>query len=30
MDFIYLLFLLVLCTTTLGFALICDRLRPQK
>lgn len=30
MDFVYLLFLLVLCAAALGFALICDRLRPRK
>jgi hypothetical protein len=30
MDFVYLLFLLVLCAATLGFALICDRLGPRK
>jgi hypothetical protein len=30
MDFVYLLFLLVLCAATLGFALICDRLSPRK
>jgi hypothetical protein len=30
MDFVYLLFLLVLCTAVLGFALICDRLAPRK
>lgn len=29
MDFVYLLFLLVLCAATLGFALICDRLGPR-
>lgn len=30
MDLVYLLFLLVLCAATLGFALICDRLGPRK
>jgi hypothetical protein len=30
MDFVYLLFLFVLCAATLGFALICDRLSPRK
>jgi hypothetical protein len=30
MDFVCLLFLLVLCAATLGFALICDRLAPRK
>jgi hypothetical protein len=29
MDLVYLLFLLVLCVATLGFALICDRLGPR-
>lgn len=30
MDFVYLLFLLVLCAAALGFLLICDRLDPRK
>jgi hypothetical protein len=30
MDFIYLLFLFVLCAAALGFLLICDRLSPRK
>lgn len=30
MDFVYLLFLLVLCAAALGFLLICDRLSPRK
>lgn len=30
MDFVYLLFLLVLGAATLGFALICDRLGPRQ
>lgn len=30
MDFVYLLFLLVLCAAALGFLLICDRLNPRK
>jgi len=30
MDFVYLLFLFVLCTAVLGFALLCDRLSPRK
>jgi len=30
MDFVYLLFLLFLCTATLGFTLLCDRLSPRK
>jgi len=30
MDFICLLFLLVLCAATLGFTLICDRLCPRR
>jgi hypothetical protein len=30
MDFVYVLFLFVLCAATLGFLLICDRLGPRK
>lgn len=30
MDFVYLLFLFVLCAAVLGFALLCDRLSPRK
>jgi len=30
MDFVYLLFLFVLCVATLGFLWICDRLGPRK
>lgn len=30
MDFVYLLFLLVLSAAVLGFALICDRLAPRN
>jgi hypothetical protein len=30
MDFVYLLFLIVLCAATLGLLLICDRLSPRK
>lgn len=30
MDFVYLLFLLVLCAATLGFLLVCDRLGPRR
>lgn len=30
MDFVYLLFLLVLCAAALGFLLLCDRLSPRK
>jgi hypothetical protein len=30
MDFVYVLFLFVLCAVTLGFLLICDRLGPRK
>jgi len=30
MDFVYLLFLLVLCAAALGFLLICDRISPRK
>jgi len=30
MDFVCLLFLLVLCAATFGFLLICDRLSPRK
>ena len=30
MDFVYLLFLLVLCAATLGFVLLCARLSPRK
>jgi len=30
MDFIYLLFLFVLCASALGFLLICDRLGPRQ
>jgi hypothetical protein len=30
MDFVYLLFLLVLCAAVLGFALLCDRLSSRK
>ena len=29
MDFVYLLFLFVLSAATLGFLLLCDRLRPR-
>src|SRR6185312_7268910 len=30
MDFVYLLFLLVLCAAVLGFALVSDRLDPRR
>ncbi len=30
MDFVYLLFLFVLCAAVLGIVLLCDRLSPRK
>ena len=30
MDFVYLLFLFVLCVSALGFLRICDRLGPRQ
>jgi hypothetical protein len=30
MDFVYLLFLFVLCAAALGFLLLCDRLGPRQ